>query len=307
MFDRFVRVVFVGVVSIASFVLAIVILDVWAPNLPLPRFSWEPAVSGVEANTNATEHLKGQSGPTFKKAGQAADETGDPVASAIVLPDPVGTLDQGAWKVTFYEGVTDQMRGWFEDLHDPAPALWPTFPNEANPLVPDFRTMPCPDNPQEICVPDGLEYGLDERNYCDNDICDVLVPARGYNLITAEYAINGLECHTEDGAGCGIVLFNVGEVTANFEDVMVNNGFSVDGRYWNGDVLYWGIWGVVSHQSANMLNYATNGAGNDTLNRPDRTNAGANCSVPVGCAGVLWRVVITSGNQILVVAETTVK
>lgn len=256
-----------------------------------PKRVVQPVSLGVEASS---PFGSGQAGPAPKGVGQATDETDNSVASAIALPEPVGTLDQGAWKVTFYEGVTDQMRGWFEQLKDPDPANWPDYPNEDNPLV-GFEAE------------NGLEYGLDERNYCDNDICDVLVPARGYNLITAEYAINGLECHTRNGVGCGIVLFNVGEVTANFEDVMVNNGFSVDGRYWNGDELHQAIWGVVSHVSANMLNYATNGAGDDTLNRPDRTNAGANCSVPEGCAGVLWRVVITSGNQILVVAETTVK
>lgn len=252
--------------------------------------------TAVAEASPANEAAKGAPAQTEEQTlpPAASNEVPLNIDSGAVLSQMVDELSQGAWKVTFYEGATDQMRGWFESLKDPDPANWPDYPNVDNPRV-------------DFVAANGLEYGLDERNYCPNDICDVLVPARGYNLMTADYDLGFSSCYAKEGVGCGIAVFNVGDVTANFEDVMVDNGFSVDGRYWNGDELHQAIWGVISHMSANMLNYATNGTGGDTLNDPDRTNAGANCSVPQGCAGVLWRVVITSGNQVLAIAETTVR
>jgi hypothetical protein len=180
------------------------------------------------------------------------------------------------------------MRGWFAELKDLAPTSWPEFPNVDNSRV-GFKAA------------NGLEYGLDERNYCPQETCDVVVAAGEYNLITADYDFGFIACQAGDGLGCAVMFINVGEVTANFEQVIVDNGFSVTGRYWNGDELEQGIWGGLSHAAANMMNLTT------SLNPAGSTNAGANCSLRIGCTGVLTRVVITSGNQVLVVAETTVK
>lgn len=206
------------------------------------------------------------------------------------VADVRGILDQfktGDWDVMLLEGATEQMRGWFETIQNLDPENWPEFPNVDNPRV-GFRAS------------NGLEYGLDERNFCPQETCDILVAAGEYQLITGDYDLGFVSCTAEEGIGCAIIIVNVGEVTANFEQVIVDNGFSVAGRYWNGDELEQGIWGGLSHASANMLGMVT------ALNPAGSTNAGSNCSVRAGCDGVLARVVITSGNHVLVVAETTV-
>lgn len=249
----------------------------------------------VAANTQIPQSQQPTAGPTaVPTQAPTLALTLAPTAQSTVEPGKVDLRAQvnqfatGSWKVTTYQGVTDQITNWFKNLKDPAPASWPVFPNVNNPLV-NFQSK------------NGLEYGLDERNYCPQETCDVIVAAGEYNGITADYDFGFLDCSATDTTGCGIMFVNVGEVTANFEQVVVNNGFSVAGRYWNGNELQQAIWGFVSHSSANMLNMAT------TLNPQGSSNSGANCSVKTGCTAVLWRVVITSGNQILVVAETTVK
>lgn len=300
MFKTYVLPALFGVLALAILcgvsVGAIGLYQLVSPRTAEIKETWGELVAEAStATTSMEEAPKEASGQTEETLPPAASyEEPRAISGGSVLGQMTDELSQGGWEVTFYEGATDQMHGWFESLKDPDPANWPDYPNVDNPRV-------------DFVAANGLEYGLDERNYCPNDICDVLVPARGYNLMTADYDLEFASCYAKDGVGCGIVVFNVGDVTANFEDVMVDNGFSVDGRYWNGDELHQAIWGVVSHMSANMLNYATNGTGGDTMNDPDRTNAGANCSVPQGCAGVLWRVVVTSGNQVLAIAETTVR
>ena len=230
----------------------------------------KPAIATATPNPTATESLS----PVFSATPQNT-------ATPSLIPD-------SSWIVTFFKGATEQMKGWFTMLKNPAPASWPMFPNVNNPLV-DFQAK------------NGLEYGLDERNYCPQETCDVVVAAGEYNGITADYDFGFLQCSATETTGCGIMFVNVGEVSANFEQVVVDNGFSITGRYWSGNELQQAIWGFVSHVSANMLNMPT------TLNPQGSTNAGANCSVRNGCKAVLWRVVIISGNQILVIAETTVR
>jgi len=151
-----------------------------------------------------------------------------------------------------------------------------------------------------------LEYGLDESIVMqENEFGQMPVQARGYRLITGDYNIPGIDfCEFASvQAGCAIAIFNVGEVTADLE-AWVRQGFTVPGRYWNGDTLQIAMWALSSHASANMLNMVTYGAGTDTLNNPDRTNAGANCSVPGGCKQVRFVIAVTSGNQLLVEAVT---
>lgn len=211
-------------------------------------------------------------------------------AILVALPTPVlaGGVNPQGWKLSTYEGATEQISGWLNQLAEPAPQLWPDFPNVDNPAA-DFLAS------------NGLEYGLDERNHCPQETCDILVAPGEFHLLTADYDLGFWQCSaTEDGTGCAVALFNVGEVTASFEDVVVNNGFSLTGRYWNGDELPQAINGLVSHVSANMLNLPT------SLNPAGSSNAGGNCSVRTGCEGVLWRVIIISGNEILGVAEMTV-
>jgi hypothetical protein len=228
-------------------------------------------------------------------------ETVDPTAMLVETADqgPDGgvleTITQGSWEVTYFKGFTDQMKGWFNALKDPQPTLWPRFPNVDNPDA-------------AFVAADGLEYGLDESVFMEqNEMGNFPVQARGYRLISGDYNIPGIDtCEAAEAeAGCAIAIFNVGEVTADLQ-AWVRQGFTVPGRYWNGDTLQVAMWALSSHVTANMLNYPTYGAGDDTLNDPNRTNAGANCSVPGACEKVRFVIAITSGNQLLVKAVTIV-
>lgn len=231
-----------------------------------------------------------------------------PAEAQVVGPEPLTVLTRGEWEVAFYEGHTSQMIGWFDSLRDPAPELWPVFPNQPNPELSQAEWRVVYGEAGDPQTPDGLEYGLDESVFMEqNEFGQFPVQARGYRFISGDYNIPGIDaCEAEGGSGCAIAIFNVGEVTADLE-ATVRQGFTVPGRYWNGDSLEIAMWGLASHTSANMLNYETFGAGDDTLNRPSRTNAGANCSVPDGCEDVRWTLVITSGNQLLVKAITFIE
>lgn len=225
--------------------------------------------------------------PTATMESQVQPATPSVVLGLADVREVIETFDSGSWKVTLYQGATNQMRDWMRKLKNPDPRNWPNFPNVDNPQV-------------QFEAKNGLEYGLDERNYCPQETCDVIVAAGEYTAISADYDFGFVSCGTKDGQGCLIALFNVGEVSANFEQVTVDNGFSAAGRYWNGDELQQAMWGLVSHMSANMLNLPT------SLNPAESSNAGANCSVKTGCESVLARIVVLSGNQVLVVAETTI-
>gem|GEM_PF-2945996 len=216
---------------------------------------------------------------------------------ATLVPEVV---TDGQWQIEEVFGLTDLMRNvWISGLESlPAsPELWPTFPNIPNPLVPSFRIV----NGNE--VPDGLEYGQDIDIFCQQDLrCDFNVAARSYRLYTGDYDFPavGESCNIGDtGIGCAISVWNVGDVTALFENQSFDRGFTVAGRYWNGDVLHIAMSALMSHAAANMLNLSE-------LNPSGGANAGANCSVPSGCQGVNLVIVVTSGNEVLWKARTTV-
>jgi hypothetical protein len=193
-------------------------------------------------------------------------------------PDPLDTLGVNDWKVTFYEGVTNQMRDWAKNL-PPVVLDWGKFPNEDFPKY-DFEAK------------DGVEYGMAESSFCGQDErCDVNVPAMHYRLITGDYSIPGMgEC--ADGDGCAIILINVGSVTAMFRDSSVDYGFTVFGRYWNGDAMPVTLRALASNTAYNMLNVEGG------------VNRGSNCSSPDGCEGVWITANILSGNKLLMKAET---
>ncbi|MBI3397412.1 hypothetical protein HY045_02960, partial [Candidatus Woesebacteria bacterium] len=142
---------------------------------------------------------------------------------------------------------------------------------------------------------EGLEYGMAESVFGQFDqTSDYPVQARGYRMFTGDYKFLGYEClGTVGGVGCGFTTVNVGDVTAMFRGQHFDAGFTVAGRYWDGATLPKAIWALTSHAGFNMLNLAGLG-----------TNAGANCSVPQGCNQVNFQVFITSGNELLVKAET---
>lgn len=194
---------------------------------------------------------------------------------------------------------------WLPKVQKPAPELWPTFPNVANPKVADFN------------IADGVEYGQDDSPFCEQDQrCDWVIPAWHYRLISGDYKFTSPEfsysCQNIEGQprkGCLIVLFNVMNESFTWRDQSVDNGFTVMGRYWNGDALQWAVWGLTSHATANMLNYPTirNSVTGDVLNAGSAINAGANCGVqPDACGVVDVMVVIHAGDRILATMHTTV-
>lgn len=219
----------------------------------------------------------------------------------------------GEWQIEEVFGVEAIMRDvWIPGLlaHPIRPDLWQVFPNIPNDLVSEFRVVPCEHDPSQECTPDGLEYGEDLDIFCQQDVrCDFNVAARHYRLYTGDYDFPGVgESWHENGTGiCGaIAVFNIGNVTAIFESQTFDRGFTVTGRSYNQDVLHMGMWGLMSHTAANMLNMTTMASPMQTLNQPNRTNAGANASNPEGCRGVNAVIVVISGNQVIFKARTQV-
>jgi len=234
---------------------------------------------------------------TAQSSTQVPTETLEPIATATATeaatPEKIATgenVEVGDWNVEIFDGATDQMRGWIEELKNLDPVKWPNFPNV--------------DNPQAgFVAANGLEYGMAESVYCQQDqTCDIPISAGHYRIITADYDIPGIDAcmGSEANQGCGIMLINVGDVTANFRDAKVDTGFTVFGRYWNGDKLPEAIYGGLSHVANNMLNL------NSALNPDGSVNAGANCSVREGCKSVRLAFAIISGNELLVKGVTTV-
>lgn len=190
-----------------------------------------------------------------------------------------------SWDIQYFDGATVEMHSWnFMTL---APAVWPNFPNVDNGVYPASQ---------------GVEYGEDLSAFCQQDqTCDFNVAARHYRLYTGDYSLDGVDAckEAETGKGCMLLAVNVGEVTAIFRDQTFDYGFTVTGRYWDGNFLPQAMWAVMSHASANMLNMST------SLN-PGGTNAGANCSVPGGCPSVEATFVVISGNEILMIGRSVI-
>jgi hypothetical protein len=262
------------------------------------------STAGCAKNVTPTVKLEGTRTPTISPVGPDFQATIDALSTTVtqeataiatqtVIPEKTTTGENvvvGNWDVETFAGATDQMKGWIEALKNLEPVKWPEFPNVDNPQV-------------GFVAADGLEYGMDESIYCQHDqTCDVPVAARHYRIITADYNIPGIDACTGsvEGNGCGIMIINVGEVTANFRNSMVDTGFTVTGRFWNGDKLPEAINGGLSHVGNNMLNL------DSTLNPEKSVNAGANCSVVDGCKSVRLAFAIVSGNELLVKGVTTI-
>jgi len=228
------------------------------------------------------------------------------IAETHPSSNEVVTSKSNGWAITYLPGSgLDRGDGsTFRDTFDAwnfrkiAPELWSTFPNVPNPEVPGFRVV----NGNE--VPDGLEYAMDESNFCQQlggEDCQVPVAAMHYFLFTGDYKIPGIgECQSTDGIGCSLIIVNVGDVTADITG-MFAQGFRLHARYWNGEALDMAMWALSSHVANNMLNM------DSKLNPEGIQNAGANCSVPNACDGVFTRIVFISGNEPLVKLETTVE
>lgn len=195
----------------------------------------------------------------------------------------VDSFQTGNWKITTNEGVTSQMKEWTKNLKDPV-AGWSEFPNV------DFPK-------QGFKASNGLEYGMAESAFGQlNSKADFNIAAMHYRLFTGDYAIEGVdECHADQtgGTGCAIAVFNVGNVTAMYRGATLDYGFTVTGRYWNGDAMSTTVWALASNTYFNMTD-------------ANAVNRGANCSIPGGCTKVRFTWVVTSGNEVLLKATTTI-
>ncbi len=235
------------------------------------------------------------------------DSASDTITSTNVLGDPISTWMQGNWSVKEYDLANDPIiKGWLERLQDPAPALWQVFPNVPNPLVPEFPVETCKDNPDKKCVPWGMEYGTYDTPYCWQSPCDVPVGAWEYRYISGDYQFLDLSCKGDMKTGCMLVILNEMDQSFTWRSQYVDNGFTLRGRYFNGDHLEWGVWGLISVGSANMLNMPTIGLPGEMLNTGVPGNSGANCGVPQGCGSVDVNLVVTVGDRVLAVLHTIV-
>ena len=244
----------------------------------------------VKANRPGTSTTIGSSAEN--QSGQKKTEGGR------TMPEALKTVMHGKWEVSEFKGLSDNpiVEGWLNRLKTPAPELWPTFPNVTNPKVSDFD------------VKNGVEYGMADSPFGETDQrADFVVPAREYRLITGDYTFLGKECKSSEGHGCLLLLVNVGDSSYTWRNQKVDNGFTVHGRYWNGDKLEEAVQGVVSHASANMLNMPTSAHPGESLNFGSvGANAGANCGKAKGCNQVEATVVVHAGDQLLAMARTTV-
>jgi len=259
---------------------------------------------------NATAGGDGNSKDATAKATATRTSTALPSATPAPTTATTGTMPAFAADVshdTWTIKGTDRLdqnpvvKDWLGRLKDPDPAHWKTFPNIPNPDVPDFRVV----NGSE--VPDGMEYGVDNVPFCQQDMrCDFQVPGWSYRLVTADYGFLDRTCQNDGTKGCLLLLINVSDQSFTWRNQMADNGFTVHGRYWDGDHLEWAILGLTSHASANMLNLPTFARAGEVLNAGgSSSNAGANCgNQPESCASVDVRVVVHAGERVL--AEATI-
>lgn len=190
---------------------------------------------------------------------------------------------------------------WLARLKTPAPTLWETAPNVPNLRVSNFD------------VKAGLEYTGDWNTpFCQQDMrCDFIVPAGEFRYVAGEYGFLDVNnCSGEKGVAFQLWLVNVGD-SYNWRNQCADNGGTRHGRYWDGTRLDQGLWGGVSHETANMFNMKTifNADDNEVGNAGDDTdsNAGANCGVrTTTCQFVDIFIVVHAGDRVLATAHIRV-
>lgn len=273
----------------------------------------EPTITQIAQAVTAAPVLEATPTMTLPTATPTSGSAkGDDTKEAGFRDSVVVVTTADEWEITWYDGA-DLDRGdgttFREDAEDwtwrvIAPDLWPVYPNEPNPLVPEFRVEACKDAPTKLCVPDGVEIAMAETNFCQQlagEECHVPVAARHYNSFSGDYDIPEIGAceEAETGIGCELIIVNVGDVTADITGVF-GQGFRMQARYWNGNALDMAMWGL-SSSIANFMMHLTS-----ELNPMGSNNGGANCSVPTGCEGVHVRIVFISGNEQLMQLTTTV-
>ena len=212
-------------------------------------------------------------------------------------PSFSSTETRGSWTINATDRLAENpiVANWMNNLSDPDPSVWKTFPNIPNPDVKNFDPA------------NGMEYGTYDSPFCYTDPCDFIVGAWEYRYYSGSYYFEGFECGiVESDQGCLLLVINVMDQSYTFRDNSFDNGFTLRGRYFNGDALEWGVWGLVSHGSANMLNMPTMAHPDEVLNSGDPGNSGANCGTPLGCNSVNVRVLVYAGEALISSLETTV-
>lgn len=237
------------------------------------------------------------------------------LTSAGSMPQLSTDVSHGAWKIQGTTRLPENpvVAGWLSRLQDPKPELWKSFPNIRNMNVPEFERKNCRNITNEAgaadikCeVPDGMEYGTYSTPYCFAHPCDIPVGPWEYRYISGDYSFLGTECRGDMSKGCMLVLINVMDQAYTWRGQDVDNGFTLRGRYFNGDKLEWGVWGLISHGAANMLNMPTEAHPGEVLNSGDPGNSGGNCGTPIGCKSVSVTLVVHAGDAIIAIAKTTV-
>ncbi len=219
--------------------------------------------------------------PAFR---EAVTKAMAPVPVGAVVTQLQNTQEMGQWKIQYYTGATDLMKGFvFTDF---VPG-WKAFPNEDWPAG-NFLSK------------NGLEFGQQLSDFCQQDqTCDFPVAARSYRSITGDYNISGIgECHEAGtGIGCGVIIVNVGDVMAEYRNQMVDSGYTVTGLYWNGNELDQAISAWASHVAYRMIGIPSS----------NPADPGSNCSVPTGCKGDDLTFAVTSGLELLMLGHAVVQ
>jgi hypothetical protein len=252
--------------------------------LPTTEVPWTPTQQVAPSFTpSATPTASATPRPQVTYAVPTATSTVTPLpewGGGVAYPVQQGQGGcQFPWQVDYPDAtlLTSHILNWpqFPCLE---PGLWPEFPNVPNSLVPSFAPA------------NGLEYGMAEHLFAGAipGNASIVVAARGYVLITGDYNFPGYaSCTASDGAGCAILLFNVGEESATFVGTL-SNVFLVSGRYFNGDTLPVAVSALGSHILYNMTSLVQG------------VNPGANCSSAFGCTAVEMKFFVLSGNVPLV-------
>lgn len=274
----------------------IVVAVIGIPWLGMGHPPWQRPVATSEPTVDLQAQIVAAVQTTLATVGpisatQTTAVVGTPgaliISSAGITTPTTVSRTMGSWSLEYFSGATAEMRSWvFPDL---SPKDWPVFPDVTNTVGVKI-------------YPASLEYGMAESTFCQyKNTCDFVVPSRHYRIYSGDYHLEGVDsCSSEGSRGCALMVVNVGEVTASFEDQTFISGFTVFGRYWDGRYLPQAVWAGLSHVSNNMLNM------NSALNTNSFANAGANCSVPGGCASIWVTFAIISGNEVLLTGMTFV-
>ena len=252
--------------------------------------SSQPATSNQTGSNNTNQvssgsmpnlpHDVSHNGWTIKLADSAVDRGDDP-----------------ATKWPYEDGMVGRV---LERLKAPEPGNWQTAPNVPNTLAPSFD------------VGAGLEYTGDWNTpFCQQDMrCDFVVPAGSFRYVAGDYGFLDVDnCSGSKDTGYQLWLVNVGD-SHIWRNQCADNGGTRHGRFRDGGRLDQGLWGGVSHETANMFNMPTisNANSGEVLNADgDSSNAGANCGVLTeNCQFVDILIVIHAGDAIIATAHTVV-